>query len=1104
MKNPFLITTVFVFSITIFLSPNLYAQGDECVDATPVFCGDFLADETTSGANPEIYDDIFCNTYIYLPDVWYSFQGTGQVVTFGAGSSNENFDISMYIFEGSCSNLNCIDYSSFDIATPGNLVEKSLFTEIGTTYYILVFGEDPANDNEGDFLFSVSCGPPVLQDFCNGAQLISCGGTASGTTFEATVDYDEINLCEGIFYNNPVGLYEYTGVWYRFEGIGDMVTFSTCSASTDFDAKLFIMQGSCNDLQCVETNPQACVTGTEVTTFTAVGLTYYIYVYGFNFFINSTGTQQPTDNFELSVSCGNSLCELATSISCGQTLLGTTDGLPPLASSSYCGTAITEPGGWYSFEGIGEETTFSTCDSGTELDTKISIYDGSCSDLNCITGNDQNPDCFDGNTSEISLFTEVGTTYYILVHGYFATGDFALSVSASTCEAVPLNSSCIYALPISCGETLTGTTVGASVSSLSDCGTSFTAPVVWYTFEGTGEAVTFSTCGSNTDFDTKLSVFTGFCSAFPPFISGLSCIAGNDDMENCSSNTYASEVTIETTLGSLYHIAVHGWSSQTGVFDLSAFAASCDEPPLDYFCYTAIPVSCGDNVSGTTIGANTLTDFCGGTSGFINSPAVVYSFEGIGVEVTFSTCSSNTDFDTILSVFEGECSDLDCVGNDVQNANCTNSSTSEITVSTALGTTYYIVVHGFIGGSGNFDLSVNGASCLPPPNDFCGDAIPISCGETLSGFTTGGTDDLDETLFCDVPLYSAGVWYSFVGTGEDANFNTCASANFDTQISVFDGVCGDLNCLAGSDSSFCENASEVTIPTEEGTTYYVLVHGFIAEGVFELSLTCTITIGVNTILSVAPVVNLQGALQSSTDGLMRDDLRTANLIPLTEPYTELSDFSHVGEGGGETIEASVLSVEGSDAIVDWVFVELRDPINPSQVLATRSALLQRDGDVVDVDGISPVEVVGLAGDYYVAIRHRNHLGAMTPSPLSLSNISTSIDFTTGNTWGEYAQVDLGGTYALWGGNANIDDVVIFQGFNNELNPIFFEVLGAPANTMQLANYTYEGYNIGDLDMNSLSIYQGLNNEINMLFFNALSHPDNTSNLANYIIEEQLP
>ncbi len=120
---------------------------------------------------------------------------------------------------------------------------------------------------------------------------------------------------------------------------------------------------------------------------------------------------------------------------------------------------------------------------------------------------------------------------------------------------------------------------------------------------------------------------------------------------------------------------------------------------------------------------------------------------------------------------------------------------------------------------------------------------------------------------------------------------------------------------------------------------------------------------------------LQGTY-NTTDNLMNDDLRTAGLLPLTEPYTALG-YTHVGGSGGESISTALLDITGADALVDWVLIELRSAADNSVVLATRAALLQRDGDVVDTDGKSAVRFAIAAGNYYVAVRHRNHLGIMT-------------------------------------------------------------------------------------------------------------------------------
>src|SRR5690606_42137089 len=78
---------------------------------------------------------------------------------------------------------------------------------------------------------------------------------------------------------------------------------------------------------------------------------------------------------------------------------------------------------------------------------------------------------------------------------------------------------------------------------------------------------------------------------------------------------------------------------------------------------------------------------------------------------------------------------------------------------------------------------------------------------------------------------------------------------------------------------------------------------------------------------------------------------------------------------------------GNGAIVDWVLVELRDATQPTMVLATRSALITRDGRVLGADG-APVLIAAPHGGYHVALRHRNHLDRKS-TRLNSSHVKTS-------------------------------------------------------------------------------------------------------------------
>lgn len=222
-------------------------------------------------------------------------------------------------------------------------------------------------------------------------------------------------------------------------------------------------------------------------------------------------------------------------------------------------------------------------------------------------------------------------------------------------------------------------------------------------------------------------------------------------------------------------------------------------------------------------------------------------------------------------------------------------------------------------------------------------------------------------------------------------------------------------------------------------------------------------------VEVALKMILEGPYDPLT-GTMHDSLRANGLVPATEPYTGL--FTHVGGGGGETAQPAVLAVTGATAIVDWVYLELRSKGNPAVIVATRSALVRRDGQVVDVDGISPVSFRVPVGDYSIAVRHRNHLGAMIAAPIHLNYLTTSADFTlpATATWGTSAQRNVSGTMALWTGDVLRDGLVRYVGQDNDRDPILQAVGGSVPTEITT------GYLPTDVSLDGIVRYVGMNND----------------------------
>jgi hypothetical protein len=288
------------------------------------------------------------------------------------------------------------------------------------------------------------------------------------------------------------------------------------------------------------------------------------------------------------------------------------------------------------------------------------------------------------------------------------------------------------------------------------------------------------------------------------------------------------------------------------------------------------------------------------------------------------------------------------------------------------------------------------------------------------------------------------------------------------------------NGTASNYMQFIFFAAQVSAP---GT--YSLTLSTLCPGAMD-SCICTVRwIRDNPWIWAKPRVFLQGPYVSATQ-LMNDNLRVSNLIPLEEPYGGLTGFTHVGGGGDEFTTPAILAVSGSDAIVDWVFLELRSAEEPALVVATHSALVQRDGDVVDVDGVSPVPFDVPAGPaYYLAVRHRNHLGVQLGAE-SLYPVCQALekDFTNlpPEEFYEYnglnpAQRLISGRYTLWAGNGRIDNQLKYNGSNNDRTAIL-SVVG-----LATPNATVPGYLLADYNLDGVVKYNGSANDRNILLGN---------------------
>jgi len=146
---------------------------------------------------------------------------------------------------------------------------------------------------------------------------------------------------------------------------------------------------------------------------------------------------------------------------------------------------------------------------------------------------------------------------------------------------------------------------------------------------------------------------------------------------------------------------------------------------------------------------------------------------------------------------------------------------------------------------------------------------------------------------------------------------------------------------------------------------------------------CTAALLTVNPLKVAVKAFLQGPYNATTH-TMAVTLRTKAYFPLNQPYN-VSPWNYAGT-------ESVVSVPIN--VVDWVLVELRTNTAASTTVAKKACFVKNDGSIVDIYG-NELTFPGLdIGNYYIVVRHRNHLAIMSATSQTLSSTSAEYDFTT--------------------------------------------------------------------------------------------------------------
>jgi hypothetical protein len=391
------------------------------------------------------------------------------------------------------------------------------------------------------------------------------------------------------------------------------------------------------------------------------------------------------------------------------------------------------------------------------------------------------------------------------------------------------------------------------------------------------------------DFDTQISIYSGECGA-------LTCITGNDQAPPLTEGS--SVVNWDTTEGETYFILVLGYNSETGEFQIDLDSIG---RPDNNECPGAIELEVGDTVADSTLLA-TYSDIetCGdAVGGDQSAPSLFYRVTGDGRTIAATITAT---YDMQVSIFSGSCDAPVCV--DGTEGDDPLYRSGQVAWDSVEGETYYVIVHGFMNQIGDYELTLS--EVTRPSNDLCEGASELQLNSVVNGTTVLATfDGLAEDEACGAASggdFSApGVWYALIGTG--GTLSATINGEHNVQISIFTGEsCESRVCVDGKEGEEPDyKFANIVWDSEEGATYYILVHGSFDEvGSFQLQVT-EATRPENNVCATATALSIGTTVSGRTNSASLDS--TLEFCGGTNPNSAPGVWFSL-MGSGETLTAS--------------------------------------------------------------------------------------------------------------------------------------------------------------------------------------------------------
>ncbi len=731
--------------------------------------------------------------------IWYNWTAPANgTVTFDTVGSD--FDTLLGAYAGTAVN-SLATLAGDDDAAGSGWSRVSFRVTSGQAYRIAVDGWNGRRGRSTLRWRLTAGGPPANDDLSARTELTGNDGTVTGSNVGGSKESGEPNHA-----GNTGG----ASIWYKWTALSSGYLVIDTFGS-DFDTQIGVYTGSAvNALTQVANNQDALGTlQSRAVMQVTLGQTYQIAVDGRGGLVGNVAlhwharTPPPNDNF-----ASAQLVSGDEGTVTGSNLGATVETSEP-AHSGY-GPATSSV--WYSWtapsSGVVELDT-----AGTDFAAALCIYKGTSLSGLTLVGRALGTGL--ASPARIRLPAQAGQTYMIAVDkrwGYWSaeSGSVVLGWHLASPVANDMFAD---------AEGLDGAT-GVSTGSNTEMTKEESEPAhagnagggsMWYVWTTPADgSLLIDTLESG--LDTVLGVYRGLS------VEALVRVASNDD----ANDSGQSRVTLRTTAGSTYRIAVDGKNGARGDATIRwAFHADPGGPGNDDFANAQAMPGAAGTVTASNVGASREASEPE-HAGERGRSSLWYSWTPASdCQVIIDTYGS--DFDTLLGVYTGTSfGSLEYVTDDNDSG---GRLQSKAVFSAQAGTAYKIAIDGNRGQTGDVALHWR-VPDRPANDDFVDAQLLAEGGGTVTGSTIGATKEPLEP-YHNQQDGQASVWYVWTPTtSRDVTFDTQGS-DFDTVLGVYTGSSvGALAEVTSDDDSGAGVSSQVTFSATAGTTYHIAVDGY--------------------------------------------------------------------------------------------------------------------------------------------------------------------------------------------------------------------------------------------------------------------------------------